>query len=78
MKYPETMSIDEKLDISVKAAKLREAGDEEGASRLLRTAPMPAYLAKVLKEKIGADFLINGGWNLSEAEAAFGTDWLTK
>jgi hypothetical protein len=39
---------------------------------------MPPYLAKIAKEKIGSDFLINGGWNLSEAEAEFGKDWLTK
>ena len=38
MKYKETMSIDEKLAISCKSAELRKAGDEEGASRLLRTA----------------------------------------
>jgi len=73
----ETMSLDEKLAISCKAAELRQAGDEEGASRLLRTAPMPPYLAKVFKEKVGADFLINNGFNLSEAEAEFGRDWLT-
>jgi len=35
-------------------------------------------LAKVAKEKIGVDFLINGGWNLSEAEAEFGQNWLVK
>jgi len=39
---------------------------------------MPSYLAKIMKEKMGADFLINGGWNLSEAEAEFGPDWLSK
>jgi hypothetical protein len=39
---------------------------------------MPPYLAKVAKEKSGKDFLLNGGWNLSEAEAAFGLDWLSK
>jgi hypothetical protein len=77
MPQAQTMTLDEKLAISCKAAELRKAGDEEGASRLLRTAPMPPYLAKVAKEKIGADFLINGGWNLSEAEAEFGKDWLT-
>jgi hypothetical protein len=72
------MTLDEKLAISCKAAELREAGDDEGASRLIRTAPLPPYLAKVAKEKIGVDFLINGGWNLSEAEAEFGPDWLAK
>jgi hypothetical protein len=74
----ETMTLDEKLAISNKAFDLLDAGDKEGFSRLIRTAPMPPYLAKIFKEKVGADFLINGGWNLSEAEAEFGKDWLTK
>jgi len=73
----ETMTIDEKLAISCKAASLRKAGDEEAATRLLRTAPMPPYLAKVLKETMGADFLIKGGYNLSEAEAEFGRNWIS-
>jgi len=74
----ETMTLDEKLDIACRSVALRQAGDEEGASRLLRTAPMPPYLAKIMKEKVGVDYLINGGWNLSEAEAEFGSDWLSR
>jgi hypothetical protein len=74
----QTMTLDEKLAISCKAATLWQAGDKEGFSRLIRTVPMPPYLAKVAKEKIGADFLLNGGWNLSEVEAEFGRDWLSK
>jgi hypothetical protein len=72
------MTLDEKLTIACKAAALSDAGDKEGASRLIRSAPMPPYLAKIAKEKIGADFLINGGWNLSEAEDKFGKNWLAK
>jgi hypothetical protein len=72
----ETMTLDEKLDIACRAAALRQAGDEEGYRRLLRTAPLPPYLAKVMKEKVGADFLIDAGYNLSEAEAEFGQGWL--
>ena len=75
---PETMTLDEKLAISCKAAALHDAGDIEGWSRLIRTAPMPPYLAKIYKEKIGAEFLIKGGWNLTEAEAEFGHDWLSR
>jgi hypothetical protein len=30
---------------------------------------MPPYLAKVLKDKMGHNFLIQCGWNLSEAHA---------
>ena len=72
----ETMTLDEKLAISNRALDLLDAGDREGYSRLIRTAPMPPYLAKVMKDKMGADFLIKGGYNLSEAEAEFGHNWL--
>jgi hypothetical protein len=72
------MTLDEKLAIACKAAELRKAGDNEGASRLIRTTPLPHYIAKVMKEKMGADFLVNGGWNLSEAEAKFGSNWLSQ
>ena len=75
---PQTMTLDEKLAISNKACTLLDAGDREGYSRLTRSIPMPPYLAKVMKEKMGVDFLLNGGWNLSEAEAEFGENWLNK
>ena len=78
MPQAHTMTLDDKLAISNKAFELLDAGDREGYTRLIRTAPMPPYLAKVMKEKMGRDFLINGGWNLSEAEAEFGPDWLGK
>jgi len=72
------MTLDEKLDIAMKAHELREAGDEEGASRVLRTAPLPPYIAKVIKEKVSLEALLNSGWNLSEVEAEFGSSWLSK
>jgi len=73
---PQTMTLDEKLAICCKSAELRKAGDEEGAMRLKKTVPVPPYIAKVIKEKAGAKYL--AGWNLSEAEAEFGTGWLSK
>jgi hypothetical protein len=72
------MTLQEQAAIGRKTHELMEAGRTEEASALLRTLPLPAYLAKVLKEKVGADFLIHGGWNLAEAEAEFGSDWLTR
>jgi len=72
------MTLDEKLAISIKAFELIDAGDNEGGFRLMKTAPMPPYLAKVMKEKVGVDYLVNGGWNLSEAEVEFGPDWLSR
>ena len=74
----ETMTLDEKLAISNKALDLLDAGDNEGYMRLMKTAPMPPYLAKIYKEKVGVKQLIKSGWNLSEAEAEFGTDWLSR
>ena len=74
----QTMTLDEKLDISRRAFELLDAGDREGYSRVIRTAPIPPYLAKMFKEKVGADFLIDNGYNLSEAEAEFGKDWLAQ
>ena len=73
---PQTMTLDEKLAISNRALDLYEAGDKEGFSRLIRTAPMPPYLAKIFKEKLGVKPLLESGWNLSEAEAEFGSNWL--
>ena len=78
MPQAQAMTLDEKLKIGCKAVELRKAGDEEGASRLVRSIPMPPYLAKIYKEKVGAEHLIASGWNLTEAEAEFGSDWLNK
>jgi hypothetical protein len=70
------MTLDEKLAIGCKAAELRKAGDEEGAMSLMKSVPVPPYIAKVIKEKAGAKYL--KGWNLSEAEAKFGHNWLNQ
>ena len=76
MPQAQTMTLDEKLAISNKAFDLWEAGDREGCIRLMKTAPVPPYIAKVIKEKAGAKYL--AGWNLSEAEAEFGPGWISR
>jgi hypothetical protein len=72
------MSEKEKAAITVRAFALRNAGKEDEAMALFKSLPMPPFLAKVIKEKVGADYLVNSGWNLSEAEAAFGQGWLIR
>jgi hypothetical protein len=72
------MTLDEKLATLSRAIELEKSGDLEGSDRLVRSVPLPSYVAKVMKEKVGADYLINGGWNLSEAEAEFGENWLSR
>jgi len=51
------MTLKEKLAINVKSVELRAAGKEAEATALDRTKPLPPYLAKIAKEKIGVDFL---------------------
>jgi hypothetical protein len=72
------MTLQEQADICLKVSELRESGKKAEAAALLRTLPAPPYLAKLCKEKFGADFLRRGGWNLAEAEAEYGSDWLDR
>ncbi|GBU28607.1 hypothetical protein R84B8_02167 [Treponema sp. R8-4-B8] len=76
MPQNQTMTLDEKLATGCRAVELKKAGDRDGYYRLMETIPIPPYIAKVIKEKMGAEYLT--GRNLSEAEAEFGPDWLSK
>jgi len=78
MPQAETMSLHDQLAIGMKAVELRKQGKFEEADKLEHTIPLPAYLAKWAKKRFGAEILLKTGWNLSEAEAEYGPDWLTK
>jgi hypothetical protein len=79
MPQAQTMTLDEKLAIGVKAHEYKIAGNMEECKRILREElPLAPYLAEFAKNRLGPDFLINGGFNLSEAEAEFGENWLSK
>ncbi|MCL2294279.1 MAG: hypothetical protein FWC36_05385 [Spirochaetes bacterium] len=75
MPQARTMSLDQKLSISNKALALWKDGDTDGYRRLMQKLPIPPYLAKIAKEKIGENVLAKGGWDLSETEAECGQDW---
>jgi hypothetical protein len=65
------------LAIRVQAAALEDEGKHEEAIALIRAKiPLEPYLAKIWKEKIGLDFLLQSGWDLSLVEAKFGKAWL--
>lgn len=72
------MSQEEEAAIIIKAHELRKQGKSEEAEQVYKQIPLQPYLAKFAKEHFGADFLINYGWNLSEADAEYGLGWLTK
>jgi hypothetical protein len=78
MPQVQTMSLHDKLAIGMKVLELEKEGKFEEADQLEHTIPLPAYLAKWSKKRFGAEILLKTGWNLSEAEAEYGPDWLSK
>jgi hypothetical protein len=72
------MTLHERLAIGVECGRLHDVGKEAEAIALAKTRPMPAYVAKVLMEKVdwGKDFLQTCGWNMAEVEAKYGKNWL--
>ncbi|MDR1468030.1 MAG: hypothetical protein LBT00_01910 [Spirochaetaceae bacterium] len=71
------MTMDEKFAVLMKVDEQLKAGNKTEAVRMTLELPMPTYIAKVVKQYLGADFLVKGGYNLAEVEAEFGPDWLT-
>ena len=72
------MTMEEQAAIGLKAFELKKQGKLEESERMMKQIPLQPYLAKFAKEHFGADFLIKYGWNLTEANAEYGSDWLTK
>ena len=70
------MTEHEKAEIAMRSFEMEDAGFKEEAMALRRTIPMSPWLAKFTKEKLGAEFLLALDWNLAEAEAEYGQDWL--
>jgi hypothetical protein len=78
MPQNQIMTLEEKTAIGLQALELKKQGKLEESDRMMKQIPLQPYLAKFAKDHFGADFLIKYGWNLSEAEAEYGSDWLTK
>jgi hypothetical protein len=72
------MTLEEKWDLldAIKAAE--DADDEAEAERLMRTLPLAPALARIAKENYGKEFLIEHGYNLSEANVEYGDGWLDR
>jgi hypothetical protein len=70
------MELHDRLQIRVKCAELDRLGKADEAMKLAKTIPMEPWQAEWCKKYVGADYLRNSGWNLSDAEAEFGPNWL--
>jgi hypothetical protein len=78
MPQAQTMTLDEKLATINRAIEMEKSGDLEGYENLVRSIPLPPYIAKVMKEKVGIEFFKRYNWNLSEVEAEFGPDYISR
>ena len=78
MQKTKALSMEEEIAIARKAFALRDQGKFDEYERMRKQIPLQPYLAEFAKKHFGTDFLVKSGWNLAEAEAEFGADWLIK
>ena len=78
MAQTQTMTLHEKLDLGIKAIELEKKGKYDEAEVMEKKIPLAPYLAKFLKDHLGTEALMQGDWNLAEAEAEYGTGWISK
>lgn len=69
---------EETLTIIEQSQAARAAGNYEEGMRIAKRLPIAPHLAKAAKEIWGKKFLVEGGYDLSEAEVAYGKDWLDR
>lgn len=70
------MTSEEKTAILDAIQAADQSGNKDEAERLLMQLPLVPGMAKIGKELYGKAFLLEQGYNLSEAYAEFGNDWL--
>jgi hypothetical protein len=70
------LTLEQEREILDKALAAKKAGNNEEDLRITQQMPLVPWIAKGIKEIFGAEYL--KGWDLSEAEAEFGQDWLSK
>ena len=78
MPQARTMTLEEETAIGLKALELKKQGKLDEYMKMMKQIPLPPYLAKIAKDYFGADCLKNSGWNLTEADAEYGSGWLTR
>jgi hypothetical protein len=72
------MTEDEKINILMEVARLKNEGKQKEAGELMKTYPLEPEFAQIFKDVYGPEFLIENDYNLTEAEAKYGKDWLNK
>jgi hypothetical protein len=76
--YEKTMSLQDELKLGMQSIEMDRQGSHEEAGRIRRQIPLSPHMAMWATKRMGADFLVQSGWNLADTEAAFRPDWLNK
>ncbi|WP_320170451.1 hypothetical protein [Maridesulfovibrio sp.] len=71
------MTREEKFQIIQEIRKLDAEGKHDEAYELRYKLPLAPHLAKALKDTVGAEELRSSKFDLSEANEAYGQNWLT-
>ena len=74
--FKSTMSDERRREIAAQVSEAIKAGDKERAAEIAKQMPLPLPMARVLKADWGVERLKNAGFNLDDAVAAYGEDWL--
>jgi hypothetical protein len=72
------MPLQDSLRLLLKLHELETQGKTEEAALIRQQIPLPCYMAKWTKDHFGAEAVQDLGWSMAEAEANYGSDWLTR
>lgn len=68
---------EERFDTIKASLEASKRGDHIEAIRIMQDRfSLDPCIALAFKEAFGRDFIVRSGWDLSEAEDRYGTDWL--
>ena len=71
-----SMTPEEMNAILDKASECDDNGDEEGYDRWIHKLPLVPNMALMMLDDMGKEALLAEGFNLADAEIAYGKDWL--
>ncbi len=69
-------SMDERMEILEQGIDAYDAGDRKKALAILIQVPLKPGIANAIKSVYGVKYLVDGGFDLSEAIEEYGKDWL--
>lgn len=72
------LSHEEQLDIISKFIQASEEGHDDEASKIIRQLPLAPEVAIAVRDVLGVEYLKALKFDLSEAEAVYGKNWLNQ